>query len=172
MHPFVYNINNYILLLFRIFLYLGMDTFCSTNNAILRLYREWEKHKKLMVAVDFDDTIFDFHKKGNDHSMVINILKKCNELGFYVTIFTASKPERYDFIRNHMKELGVKIDAINENVVQLPYGNNGKIYYNILLDDRAGLGQAYTTLLSVIEMIRMANEIENGDPDYKNTIRI
>lgn len=150
---------------FKIFVYLSMDTFCSTNNAILRLYQEWEKHKKLMVAVDFDDTIFDFHNRNQEHSMVIEILKKCNELGFYVTIFTASKPERYDFIRNYMKGLGIKIDTINENVIQLPYGNNGKIYYNILLDDRAGLGQAYTTLLSVIEMAKMANAIENETPD-------
>lgn len=138
-----------------------MDTFCQTNNAILRLYQEWEKHKKLMIAVDFDDTVFDFHNRNQEHSMVIEILKKCNDLGFYVTVFTASKPDRYDFIRNYMDKLSVKIHGINENAVQLPYGNNGKIYYNILLDDRAGLGQAYTTLMSVIELVKMANAIEN-----------
>lgn len=148
-----------------------MDTFFSTNNAVMRLYQEWEKHPKLLIAVDFDETIFDFHKKGTDHTMVINLLKKCNDLGFYVSLFTASKPSRYDFMRNYMKELGVKIDAINENVIELPYGNNGKIYYNILLDDRAGLGQAYTTLASVIEMIRMANEIENTEPETKEGIK-
>lgn len=147
-----------------------MDTFFSTNNAILRLYQEWERHKKLMIAVDFDETIFDFHKKGTDHAMVIKLLKKCNELGFYVTIFSASKPERYNFMRCYMKELGIKIDAINENVIQLPYGNNGKIYYNILLDDRAGLGQAYTVLSSVIEMIRMADAIENEDPEPQKNV--
>lgn len=145
-----------------------MDTFFSTNNSVLRLFQEWEKHKKLLIAVDFDETIFDFHKKGTDHTMVINLLKKCNELGFYVTIFSASKPERYDFMRSHMEELGVKIDAINKNVIELPYGNNGKIYYNILLDDRAGLGQAYTILASVIEMIKIADAIENEPSEQEN----
>jgi hydroxymethylpyrimidine pyrophosphatase-like HAD family hydrolase len=147
-----------------------MDTFFSTNNAILRLYNEWTRHPKLLIACDFDDTIYDFHNNNTEHKMVIELLKKCNELGFYVTLFTASKPERYEFMRNHMKELGVKIDAINENVIELKYGNNGKIYYNILLDDRAGLGQAYTVLSSVIEMIKIANEIENKDvSDNTNT---
>lgn len=148
-----------------------MDTFFSTNNAILRLYNEWTRHPKLLIACDFDDTVFDFHKNGNDHSMVINLLKKCNELGFYVTLFTASKPHRYDFMTNHMKELGVKIDAINENVIELPYGNNGKIYYNILLDDRAGLGQAYTVLSSVIEMIKIANEAELSNEIENNDVQ-
>ena len=147
--------------------YLGMDTFFSTNNAILRLYSEWEKHPKLLIACDFDDTIFDFHERGSDHKMVIELLKKCNELGFYVTLFSASKPERYDFMRNYMKELGVKIDAINENVIQLPYGNNGKIYYNILLDDRAGLGQAYTTLQTVIQMIEIGNTADKEEEKNK-----
>lgn len=143
-----------------------MDTFFSTNYAIQRLYNEWEKHPKLLIACDFDETIFDFHKKGTNHEMVIALLKKCNELGFYVSLFTASKPERYDFMRRHMTELGVKIDAINENVIELKYGNNGKIYYNILLDDRAGLGQAYTILSSVIEMIYIAKAADKEQEEF------
>lgn len=143
-----------------------MDTFFNTNYAIQRLYHEWERHPKLLIACDFDETIFDFHKKGTNHEMVIALLKKCNELGFYLSLFTASKPERYDFMRRHMTELGVKIDAINENVIELKYGNNGKIYYNILLDDRAGLGQAYTVLSSVIEMIKIA---ETADKEETKT---
>lgn len=145
-----------------------MDTFFSTNYAIQRLYHEWERHPKLLIACDFDDTIYDFHKKGSKHDMVISLLKKCNELGFYVTLFTASKPERYEFMRQYMRELGVKIDAINENVIELKYGNNGKIYYNILLDDRAGLGQAYTVLSSVIEMIYIAKAAEKEQQEFNN----
>lgn len=132
-----------------------MDTFFNTEKAVFRLFNEWKKHPKLLIACDFDDTVFDFHEHGNDHSMVIELLKKCKTLGFYVSLFTASKPERYGFMRDFMREKGVEIDAINENVIVLPYGNNGKIYYNILLDDRAGLGQAYTTLLTVIRLIEL-----------------
>lgn len=141
-----------------------MDTFFKTDTAVYRLFNEWKKHPKLLIACDFDDTVFDFHNKGNDHTQVLELLKKCKELGFYVTLFTASKPDRYEFMRNFMLEKGIKIDAINENVVILPYGNNGKIYYNILLDDRAGLGQAYTTLYTVVRLIELElKSIEESD---------
>lgn len=146
-----------------------MDTFFSTDKAVVRLFNEWKKHPKLLVACDFDDTVFDFHKMGNDHTQVIELLKRCKKLGFYVSLFTASKPERYDFMRKFMKELGVEIDAINENVIVLPYGNNGKIYYNILLDDRAGLGQAYTTLLTVVSLVEMEYKAREEDKRNEQT---
>jgi hypothetical protein len=130
-----------------------LDTFFDFTHCVNRLHNEWKKHPKLLIACDFDDTVFDFHQRNQSHQMVIDLLKKCNELGFYVTLFTASKPHRYDSMREHMESLGVKIDAINQNVIELPYGNNGKIYYNILLDDRAGLWEAVRILTSVISKI-------------------
>jgi hypothetical protein len=135
-----------------------MDTYFSTDKAVFRLFNEWKKHPKLLVACDFDDTVFDFHKQGTSHTLVFELLKKCKALGFYVTLFTASKPERHDEMREYMKQNGIEIDAINQNPIPMPYGNHGKIYYNILLDDRAGLGQAYTTLLTVVRLAELELE--------------
>lgn len=131
-----------------------MDTYFDTIKCGDRLFFEWEKHPKLIIACDFDDTVFDFHKAGNDHSEIISLLKECKALGFYIVLFSASKPERYPFMIEFMKNIDIEIDGINQNVIDLPYGNNGKIYYNILLDDRAGLFQAATTLLNVINRIK------------------
>lgn len=135
-----------------------MDSYFSTNLGVHRLYSEWEKHKKLIVACDFDETVFDFHVVGTKHDMVLELLRECSQRGFYIVIFTASVPERYDFIREFMEHKGITISGINKNPVVLPFGNHGKIYYNILLDDRAGLGQAYTTLATVIQMIKVGEE--------------
>lgn len=33
----------------------------------------------------------------------------------------------------------------------MPFGNHGKMYYNILLDDRAGLGQSLDILSQTLE---------------------
>lgn len=143
-----------------------MDTYFKTHNAILRLFKEWEKHPKLIIACDFDETVFDTHNRKTEHVMVIELLRKCKELGFYVVMFTASKIERYNFITKFMNDLGIEIDGINKNVIEMPYGNNGKIYANIFLDDRAGLGQAYTTLSTVIEMINTSKKIED-EPEQK-----
>jgi hypothetical protein len=56
---------------------------------------------------------------------------------------------------NLFVENNITIASINENPIDLPFGNNGKIYYNILLDDRAGLGQALDTLNKTIELIHI-----------------
>jgi hypothetical protein len=62
--------------------------------------------------------------------------------------------DRFVFIQEYCKEIGVEIDCINTNPIPLKYGNNGcKIFYNILLDDRAGLGQALETLEVLLNKI-------------------
>jgi len=131
-----------------------MDTYFDTIFCAQRLYKEWEKHPKLIIACDFDETVFDFHKIGSTHSDIISLLKECKAAGFYVVLFSASKPERYPFMIEFMKEQGIEVDAVNKNVIELPYGNNGKIYYNILLDDRAGLFQAATILSILLNRIK------------------
>lgn len=122
------------------------DPFTSTSNIVKRLHKEYKKHPKLIIACDFDDTVYDFHKLGTLHERAINVVKQCAALGFYVVLWTAAAPERFNFMKKHMQDNGIHVDAINENPIKLPFGNNGKIYYNILLDDRAGLGQALDAL--------------------------
>lgn len=130
-----------------------MDTYFDTIKCCDRLFLEWKKHPKLIIACDFDSTIFDFYNEGSTHDEIISLLKECKSLGFYVVLFTASAPERYSMMVNHAKSLGIEVDGINKNVIELKYGNHGKIYYNILLDDRAGLFQAATTLRCLIQRI-------------------
>lgn len=139
------------------------DPYTSTSKASQRLFKEWQKHPKLIVGVDFDDTFFDFHGTGNDHKRVIDVLKKCNQLGFHVVLWSASKPERFAFMQEYTRSLGIVIASINENPIPLPFGNDKKIYYNILLDDRAGLGQALDTLEIVIGMIENQPQYDSGD---------
>jgi len=129
------------------------DPYFSTDFAAERLFNEYQQHKKLIIAIDYDDSIFDFHKKGYTYPKITEILLKCQELGFYICIFTGSPPEKYDSIHEYMANLGIKIHTINKNPFPLPFGNHGKMYYNILLDDRGGLGQAYEILSKVLDKI-------------------
>ena len=135
------------------------DPFLSNRNATERLMQEYKKHKKLIIAVDFDDTIFDFHGHGNKHGTVISLLKRAQNLGFYLVIFTASAPERYDLIRQYCESVGLKIASINQNPIPMIYGNHGKIYFNILLDDRAGLESAFESLLKVVEFAEIMQDL-------------
>ena len=43
----------------------------NTDGAIKRLLSEYEAHGKLVVGFDFDNTIFDVHNNGGDHSEII-----------------------------------------------------------------------------------------------------
>jgi hypothetical protein len=120
------------------------------NKYAERLIKEWLEHGKIVLAVDFDDTIYgwgfkDF-KSNVMFSKTIQIIKMAQKLGCYVSIWSACAPDRYDEIRNYAKFNQFVIDSINENPIPLPYGNNRKMYYNHLLDDRAGLEQALSVL--------------------------
>lgn len=128
-----------------------IDAFLKTDVCVERLLGEYHEHKKLIVAVDFDDTVFDYHDKGRTYDGVLDLLRRCQKLGFWIVLFTACAPDKRDEQRAYLTNHGVVIHSINENPIDLPFGNHGKIYFNILLDDRAGLGQAVEILTRVVE---------------------
>jgi hypothetical protein len=129
------------------------DPYLNISNCVERLYNEYKKHKRLVIATDFDDTCFPYHNKENTHKRVLDLLHRCQEKNFYIVCFTASLPVRYTMIQEFFKKEGITISGINQNPVPLPFGNHGKIYYNILLDDRAGLNSAVDTLETLLFLI-------------------
>jgi hydroxymethylpyrimidine pyrophosphatase-like HAD family hydrolase len=136
-----------------------MDFYLDNQNCIDRLVYEWKEHGNIIIAVDYDDTLYDFHKKGREYNHVINLLRQCRKIGCYIIIFTACGEEQYSDISNYLKDKEIPFDKINENVEFIKFTGR-KIYYNILLDDRAGLGSAYDCLkLAVTTMeIDKANQ--------------
>ena len=125
-----------------------MDYYLVENNAFARLVSEYEEHKSLVVAYDFDNTVFDYHSKGHDYSMVIKLLRDLKEVGCYLIVFTANKD--VEFVEEYCLKQKIPFDAINDNP---PFfkSNSRKIYYNILLDDRAGLLQSYNMLNRLLD---------------------
>jgi len=129
------------------------NSYLIQANAVKRLYNEYKKHPRLIVACDFDDTVFDYHGGGENHERVLQLLRDCKKHNFYVVVWTASDPLRFPEMRTFLSDRGIKIDSINENPIPLPFGNHKKIYYNILLDDRAGLNSAVDTLETLLFLI-------------------
>lgn len=132
---------------------MATDPYFDTQVCVDRLLTEYRAHKKLIIAVDFDDTVFDFHKAGHEYPEIIDILGRCQGLGFYIVLFTGTKPNEWKKQTDYLEERGIIVSGINQNPIPLPFGNHGKMYYNILLDDRAGLGQSYRTLVQVLNQI-------------------
>lgn len=128
----------------------------KTNKYKERLFKEWLQHGKIIIAVDFDSTISPYHTIDNieDIEKVIETIKNAKYTGAYITIFTACNPDRFDDIEKYCKEKGIELDSINQNPIDLPYGNHSKIYANVFLDDRAGLNEALETLNDAMYMYR------------------
>ena len=114
-----------------------MNPYKQTNICVERLMREYRTHKRLIVAVDFDDTVFDYHEIGINSQEIVALLRTCKQLGFYIMLFTAApRIDDWAVQRQYMKDIGCNVDAVNANPLPLPFGHDGKPYYNILLDDR------------------------------------
>lgn len=119
----------------------------SVDTYVDRLLEEWKQHGKIIISVDYDDTICKWNLNNNaDVARTIRLVKEAYNTGAYVVIFTASAVDRYPEIQEYCDKLEIPISCINKNPIDLPYGNNGKIYYNINLCDRSGLLQALDIL--------------------------
>jgi len=128
-----------------------MDYYLNTENTFNRLLKEYKEHKSLVVAYDFDNTVYDFHQEGHEYKDVIGLLRQLKGIGCYLIVFTAN--EDIDFIKKYCHENQIPFDSVNENPSFFT-SKARKIYYNILLDDRAGLKEAYDSLTRLIKTIK------------------
>jgi hypothetical protein len=130
-----------------------MDYYINDTNCIRRLLLEHEKYGSIIVAYDFDNTVFDYHNKGLKFKNVIELLQECKELKFHLTVFTSCNDDRFPEIKKYLNDNNIPFDGINETPDFIPFKGR-KVYFNILLDDRAGLSSAYNQLKTVIYTIK------------------
>lgn len=126
------------------------DPYMDQERALGRLLIEYEKHGQLIVAFDFDDTVFNTHERpGWEYNQVIELLRRVQPYA-HIICWSASVPERYESMWQYFRENNIPCQAINEDAPWVvPHGR--KIYANIYLDDRAGLESAYSLLSLFVE---------------------
>ena len=109
-----------------------------------RLSDAYEEHDRLIIAYDIDDTVRPYKSKScEDVKALIRRAKRI--LKPYFIVFTANphKEKNVAFLEAE----GLPYDAINENADFIGrYGDGLKVYYNLLLDDKAGLKESYDAL--------------------------
>ena len=125
--------------------------YLSDTACIYRLVDEYKKYGSLVIAYDFDNCVYDYHFKGHNYIEVIELLKQAKEINCFMIVFTAEKD--LEKVKTILTELQLPFDAINENP---PFFKSDarKIYFNLLLDDRAGLLSAYEQLKQTINIIK------------------
>lgn len=138
-----------------------MNTYIDNlkDRFIDRLVNEWIQHGKIVIGVDYDETFSPWRIMTEDDIRalgIIDLLRACQYTGCHLVCFTSCNKDRYPEIQERFKEFGLRLDSINKNPITLPYGNEegSKIYYNIFLDDRAGLGEALYILTRALYKYR------------------
>lgn len=127
-----------------------MDYYLYEENCYKRLEEEFERYGKLIFCVDYDDTLYDFHKKGREYNCVIDLLKRWEKYS-EVIIFTGNGEEKYPEIEKYLTDCGIKYKGINCDS-SVPVGGR-KTYANVYIDDRGGLPCVYRMLTKLIEKI-------------------
>lgn len=130
-----------------------VDPYLDNQRCIDRLVENWKLHNGIIIAFDFDNTVFDYYNMGYQYDKVIELLKECKSMGCTLILSTCCDESKFVFMRNKCEEKGIVIDYINESPPCIPFTGN-KVYYNILLDDRAGLSAAYEILYKTKERIK------------------
>lgn len=106
-------------------------------------------HNNIIIAVDFDDTVYDWKNKGWECHKVVDLLLSAQEvLNTSIILFTCREGEKLEFAKNFLEERGVILHGVNENP-DFPY-TSSKPFYNILLDDKACLGECCLALQKLI----------------------
>ena len=139
------------------------DRYLDDKECIDRLMNEWRTHGSIILCYDYDNCVFDFHNRGDKFDKVIALIRKAKELGCTVIVFTSCDESRFEEIKKYLRDNNIPFDGINENAKTIPYTGR-KLYYNILLDDRAGLSASYAQLkevLLLIELNKKADLIKN-----------
>lgn len=125
------------------------DRYLDLNESVKRLVIDYKKHGNLFVAFDFDNTVFDYFGTGETYPKLEKLLRFLKQNGFKLILFTGNENEKLKDIVRYCTEHGYSPDFINEN----PIMETRKPYYNILLDDRAGLNDAYQTLVLTLNIL-------------------
>lgn len=132
-----------------------MDKYLQPNSAYERLLAEYNKYGSLIVAVDLDDTLFDFHGAGHSYENLRQLIRDLHSANCYIIIWTGN--QNMEFIQNFLNENNIPYNSINEEAPYYKKLLDGKcprkVYANVYLDDRGGLEQVYNELKKLLNEI-------------------
>jgi hypothetical protein len=129
------------------------DIFLDDTYVIRRLVMDYNRHGGIIIAYDYDNTVYDYHRIGLKFTKVIELLRECRPYAKFI-VYTHSNEDRHPYIIDYLNENDIPWDTINEGIVWANGKQEGKLFYSHFLDDRAGLSSAYRALKIAIHIIK------------------
>lgn len=117
---------------------------------LLNVYRT---HGKIIVGLDFDDTIFPLDDSQEEICRRVRTLIELLKDHITICLYTVADNQAIKYKLALMKFWDISPDFINESPIKL--GNGDKPYFNILLDDKAGLPYTYELLREFKKQIKI-----------------
>lgn len=77
-----------------------MDLYLYEENVTERLITEWKKYGSLVVAYDFDNTVYDYHKEGHSYEYVIQLLREAKNSMHTLWFIQRDVIVNYPLLRN------------------------------------------------------------------------
>lgn len=116
----------------------------SSTFLLVRLIEQYKKQDRLIIAYDFDDTVSPCWCGSCED--VKSVLRLCRDvLNAYFIVYTCNP--NHDKIRDYLTDEEIPFDTINKNAPFIDASYiSGKLFYNVFLDDKAGLGEVVKTL--------------------------
>jgi hypothetical protein len=110
-----------------------------------KLYGVYEQHQNLIIALDFDDTIFDWKNSGYDLEYIRDLVRRCQKhLNAKVILFTCREGLVLSEAIDYCNDQGIGLWGVNKNPDHPP--TSSKPFYNVLLDDKACLAEVAAVL--------------------------
>lgn len=138
-----------------------MSKYFDREEVIKRLLHEYQKFGKILVAYDFDDTVFN-SDDGTSNEDIVELIIEIRPYT-HLIVYTARYYGSHDvyndirdgagFVVDWLKANNVSYDTINKNVVYISVEGR-KVYYDAFLDDKAGLKETYETLKEFLNRVR------------------
>jgi hypothetical protein len=126
------------------------DRFLSDTTAFQRLLEEYKKHGSLYIGFDFDNTIYDVHGLGDTFPEMVKLLHDLKSINCKLILFTCREGNELQEAVEYCKSIGIVPDYVNES----PLFKTRKPFFNVLLDDRAGLAYTFEMCKSLVLKVR------------------
>lgn len=118
-----------------------------------RLIEQYQTQDQLVIAYDFDDTVSPFRSSNCIEVQSVLRMSKENLNAFFIVYTCNTNREK---IVKFLDYYNLPYDVINAPAPFLPIQPTElgeKLYFNILLDDKAGLGEATAALKTLNRLV-------------------